>query len=83
MDFKKIYRILDLKYKIIGVEGKIPEDVKTFFKCGIVLFRRDLYERKQHDNSVQECEIEYRLKTDEQLLKNYNKLYHLIILRYG
>jgi len=83
VDFKKIYHVLDLKYKIFEKEGVLPKSVQTFFKCGIVLFRRDLYERNHHDNDIQECEIEYRLITDERLLKNYNELYQLIVLRYG
>lgn len=79
----KFYKVLDLKKKIIETEGCLPETVKTFFRCGIVLYRRDKYDKGIHDNDVQDCEIRYRNKTDEQLRDNYNKLYNLIILKYG
>lgn len=83
MDIIKIARILDAKQKIIDGEGKLPDSIKIFFKCGIVLFKRSLYDRGIHTSDIQNCEIEYADYSDEKLLKNYNELYKLITLKYG
>ena len=79
----KIFKIIPARHAMIDKEGSLPDMVKIFFKCGIVLFRRGEYEKGNHDNNFQECEVEYRNYTDEKLLENYNKLYKLITLKYG
>lgn len=85
LDFQvnKILRVIPARIAICEQEGEFPEMLKIFFKCGIVLFRRDSYEKGFGSNSIQECEIEYSKYTDEKLLENYNKLYKLITLKYG
>lgn len=79
----KALKILPIRFDIAEAEGKFPDYLKTFFKCGIVLFRRDSYEKGYHSDDIQECEIEYAKITDDRLLKNYNELYKLITLKWG
>lgn len=79
----KILRLIPARYAICEKEGKFPEMLKVFFKCGIVLFRRQQYEKGFNSNDIQPCEIEYAKYADEKLLENYNKLYKLITLKHG
>lgn len=79
----KILRIIPIRTEISDKDGNLPDFIKKFFKCGIVLFRRNSYEKGFHSNDIQECEIEYAKYTDEKLLQNYNELYKIITLRYG
>lgn len=58
----------------------VPESMRTCYKCGVVLFRRHLYDKGEHDNDVKDCEIEYRAVSDERLQDNFDKLYKIIKL---
>jgi len=79
----KIYTILSIKWEILDAENCFPEWLTKFFRIGITLYRRDRYDRDLHDNDITESEIIYRLKSDEDLIKDYNNLYKFITLRYG
>ena len=79
----KLLKILQIKWDIIEAEGKFPDYLQTFFKCGIVLFKRTQYEKGNHSNDIAEAEIEYAKYNDERLLDNFNKIYKLITLKYG
>lgn len=81
-DINKILRMTILKQTIIDTEKNFPDILKIFFKCGIVLWHRQQYD-KGFDFNTNECDIEYGQKTDEELLENYNKLYRILMLKYG
>lgn len=78
----KLLKVLDAKRQIIG-ESPMPDYFKTFFKCGLVLYRRQCYDAGKHTDDIFDCEIEYAKIPDERLLKNYNELYKLITLKHG
>lgn len=79
----KALKLLPIRFDIAEAEGKFPDYLATFFKCAIVLFRRDSYDKGFHSNDIQECEIQYANYSDEKLLKNYNELYKIITLKWG
>jgi hypothetical protein len=83
----KTIKVSNLKSKIQIAGKQVPEIIQLLINLGLVLMARDFYAKGfEPENEVYfypDIEYRYDFSSDEKILKNYNKLYQIISIKWG